>query len=118
MKKFFQAVLALFGKSGLRALVNAIVGTEYFKDVTKGLLVGQISGLREPYPELYTTLTQVADVVSDIPDILTDDNPNNLEQLAVELRLARIQELENLFAKLREVSESVETATRTLRLKV
>ena len=116
MKKFFQAILALFGKTGLQALVNAIVGTNYFKVFLKDLLVKQVAGLEKSHPELYRTLTQYAEVISNMPDILTDDNASNIEQLALELRLAKLAELETLFGQLKRVGEEAETSARRFRV--
>lgn len=91
--------LATFGKTGLKALINTLAGSSLFQEFVHGLIMKRLSGLQVKYPALYTTLDGYALAVSKIPQVTTDDNPNNVDQIA------------ELFALLGQVERSVKALT-------
>jgi hypothetical protein len=82
MQAFLKTFLALFGKAGLKALINTLASSSMFQDFVHGLIMKRLEGLKAKYPSLYTTLDGYATAVSKIPEVTTDDNPNNVDQIA------------------------------------
>ena len=72
----------MFGEKGLKAIINVVLSTDMFKSLLKGLIMGRVAGLQEKYPQLYLTIDQYATAVSQIGEVVTDDDPNNVDQIA------------------------------------
>jgi hypothetical protein len=86
MTAFIKTFLALFGKSGLRAIINGLAETQFFQDAVQGLIMARLKGLKEKQPELYATINGYAIVTSKLPAILTDDE-DDAKQIAALLEL-------------------------------
>lgn len=115
MKELINTLLALFGKSAIKGIINSLASSKYFQDLVKGLILSRFPGIKEKQPEVYKTLEQYADLVSRTPAILTDDDPDNLSQVAIALRL---QEIEDYIASVAKGTDAVTTTTRKVRLKI
>ncbi len=106
-----ETLISLLGKNGLKSLVNALAQSDLFKDFIKDLLVNRVKGLEAKYPESYTAFVQYAGVVSELPAILTDEDANNVEQIAVLLQFR------DTMKKLSAATGVSCTANRSLNLK-
>ena len=108
MNAFIKTFLALFGKTGLKALINALVGTPMFKDLVKGLIMGRLAGLKDKYPQLYQTLDGYATAVASIADVTTDDNGADVDQIAALFALeAHLKGVETSLKTLENQSKAV-----------
>lgn len=103
MQAFLKTFFALFGKTGLKALINALASSAMFQDLVHGLIMKRLEGIKETRPELYTTVNGYVTAVSKIPAVFTDENPNDVEQLAQLLRLQEnLQEVDRALKLLTE----------------
>lgn len=82
MNAIISGLLTMFGKAGLKAVLNALVSSDLFKDAVVGLITGRVQQLKVERPELYARLEETAHVIAGLPAVLTDDNPNDGEQVA------------------------------------
>lgn len=113
-----KLLLSFLTKSGLKILISTIAKTDMFQNFITGLITDRVAGLKESHPETYESIAQYAAAVSRIPAILTDEDPNNTEQLAQEFRLKRIQALELALEDAKERAGRSLTSARKLTLKV
>lgn len=115
MKELINTLLALFGKTAIKGIINSLASSKYFQDFVKGLFLTRLKGLEAKQPEVYKTLEQYVDVLSKTPAILTDDDPNNLSQIALALRL---RELDDHLKAVAEAAETTGVTARRVRLKI
>lgn len=114
MKELIKLILTSFGNYGLKQIVNAIASTDMFKVFIKELLLKRVTGLQEKYPEVYTTFETYSIAVSEIPAILTDDNQQDIEQIALLLRLEQFQ---SAMKKLSALNADVCVKSRSIKTK-
>jgi hypothetical protein len=82
MQTFLKMFLSMFGKAGLKALINTLAGSSMFQEFVHGLIMKRLEGLKEKYPALYTTLDGFALALSKIPAVTTDEDPHDVDQIA------------------------------------
>jgi hypothetical protein len=116
MEIFLKMFASLAGKEGRKKLLNMLLSTEMFKSAAYNLIMGRLSGLQK-YPELYATMQGYATAVSNLPDILTDDNSEDVEQVAAMLRL-KIEALTQNLAEVTELSRKAGGAVRAVTIKL
>lgn len=113
MNTLIKSILGLFGKAGLKALINAISSSDLFREFIVDLILSRIGGLRDKYPELYTRIEETAHVLSEIPAILTDENPSNTEQIAGAFTLTQsVKKLEVQFDLIKESASRTTAAAK------
>lgn len=112
MKQLLNVFLSAFGKAGLKALVNSIATTDLFQDFIKQVLLKRVEGLQVKYPETYKLFEAYTETVSEIPAILTDENPDNIEQIALSL-----QGFQGTMKKLSGTTADVCVSARAFQLK-
>ena len=100
MSTFIKTFLSLFGKSGLKAIINALAETEFFQEAIQGIIMGRLKGLKDKEPELYATINGYALVTSKLPAILTDSEDDAKQ-------LAELLALKNTFSGAAVASERV-----------
>ena len=113
-----KLLLGFLSKAGLKILISTIAKADMFQNFIQGLITDRVAGLKESHPETYETIAQYAAAVSRIPAILTDEDPNNTEQLVQEFRLKRIQELELALEDAKTEAGRSLVSARKLTLKV
>ena len=116
MQAFLKTFLALFGEKGLKALINTIASSAMFKDFVKGLIMARLGGLKDKYPSMYDTLDGYAEAVSTLPQIFSNDNPNDVEEVAELLRLKA--ELEKSLSLVVTQAAKFEEKSRALNIKI
>lgn len=111
MQTFLKMFLGLFGKAGLKALINTLANSSMFQDFVHGLIMKRLEGLKPKYPALYNTLDGYAFAVSQIPAVVTDGDPADVDQIAALFQLeAHLQDVE-------EATKSLTAKSRSIRLK-
>lgn len=113
MKQLLSVFLSLFGKAGIKALINSIASSDLFKDFIKGVLLKRVEGLKVNYPQTYTLFEQYTNAVSEIPAILTDEDPKNVEQIA-----AALLEFQNTLKKLSAKTADVSVSARSFKINI
>lgn len=116
MQAFLKTFLALFGEKGLKALINTIASSAMFKDFVKGLIMARLGGLKEKYPSMYDTLDGYAEAVSTLPQIFSNDNPNDVEEVAELLRLKA--DLEKSLTIVIEKAAALEQKSKGINIKI
>lgn len=77
-----KTLLSMLGKAGWKSLVNAIAKSPMFQMFVRDLIMKRLEGLKVKYPALYTTLDGFATALSKVPEVTTDENPNDVDQIA------------------------------------
>ena len=111
-------LLGMLSKEGLKLLIGKIAKTAMFQEFIQGLIMERVKGLKDTYPETYSSIQAYTIAVSRLPAILTDDDPNNLEQIAVAFRLKQLGQLEETFEDASNKAVRVLTATKKARIRV
>ena len=117
MSALIQTFLALFGKAGLKAIDNTIATSDLFQGFIKELILKRVEGLKGKYPELYVSLEGYVSALAKFPAIFTDSDPDNVEQVALVLRL-KAAELQAALAETTAAAEQFESRARALKFTV
>lgn len=99
-------------KAGLQTLFNQVAKSSMFQEFIQGLIMKRVEGLRVTNPETYASIESYTIAVSKLPAIFTDDNPDNLEQVAAAFRLRQIENLEDTFEEITDKSTKVLGSTK------
>lgn len=113
VNSLISTLLSLLGKKGWQALVANIAGTDMFQTFLHDLIMKRLAGLQDK-PELYASIDGYATALSKVPAVLTDDDPNNTEQLAVLFRLeAHLEEVNKATAPLLKGTKSLQVSLKS-----
>lgn len=113
-----KMLLGMLTKAGLKTLFNQIAKSEMFQEFIQGLILKRVEGLKDTHPETYTSIEGYTIAVSKLPAIFTDDNPNNLEQVAAAFRLKQFEALEATFEDIQDRAAKVLINTKRGKLKL
>jgi len=113
MNAFIKTFFNLFGKAGLKALINFVAQSDMFKDFVHGLIMKRLSGLKETQPELYTSIDGYATAVASLPQIFTDEDTDDLGQVAVAFRL---EQLERSMSMANTLSFAISKQAKTIKI--
>lgn len=114
-KTIIKSLLSLLGKAGWKALAYAIAGSALFQEFVHDLIMKRLEGLKEKYPVLYTTLDGFALALSQVPEVTTDEDPNDIDQIAALFALnQQLDAVEKSLAKLTLKSKEVHLKAKGL----
>lgn len=113
-----KMILGLLTKSGLKMLLNQVAKSAMFKEFIQGLILSRVEGLRITHPETYASIEGYTIALSTLPEIFTDDNKNDLDQVAVAFRLKQLEQVETTFEEVSIKSAKVLTAAKKARIRV
>ena len=111
-------LLGLLSKAGIQALLNQLAKSSMFKEFIQGLILKRVEGLKATHPETYASIEAYTVAVSNLPAIFTDDDPNNLEQVAVAFRLQQFNQLETTFENIQDKATKVIVNTKAVKLRL
>lgn len=117
MSTLISTFLSIFGKAGLKAIINNLATSDLFQSFIKGLILKRLEGLKVKYPELYVSLEGYTNALAKFPAIFTDDNPDNVEQVALVLRL-KAAELQAAMEEANRAADVFSTKARALKISV